>query len=91
MEGRTPSQAPLRAERTERGRERMAVRAGRVRIAIGSVGVVAAFSMADIAPYRIAFVAYLVLALVFQRIIAAAAGSHESSHPTPSELQLLCC
>jgi diguanylate cyclase (GGDEF)-like protein len=70
MEGRTPSQAPLRVERTERGRERMAVRAGRVRIAIGSVGVVAAFSMADIAPYRIAFVAYLVLALVFQRIIA---------------------
>ncbi len=54
----------------ERGRERMAVRAGRVRVALGAVGVVSAFTIAAIEPYRSAFIGYAALALVFQWAIA---------------------
>jgi diguanylate cyclase (GGDEF)-like protein len=54
----------------QRGRERMAVRAGRVRIAIGSVGALSCFLVASVEPYRVVYVAYLVIALAFQWAIA---------------------
>lgn len=53
-----------------RGRERMAVRAGRVRIAIGSVGVLSCLLVDSFAPYRAVFITYLVIALAFQWAIS---------------------
>lgn len=56
-----------RARRVDsRGRERMAVRAGRVRIAIGCVGALSGFLVESAMPYRFAFGAYLLIALAFQ-------------------------
>lgn len=65
-----PSRRPTGAWRSLRaegwGRDRMAVRAGRVRIAIGLVGVLAVFSMPELAAYRPVLGAYFAIALVFQ-------------------------
>jgi diguanylate cyclase (GGDEF)-like protein len=49
-----------------RGRERMAVRAGRVRIAIGCVGALSGFLVESAMPYRVVFGGYLLIALAFQ-------------------------
>lgn len=60
-----------RSRRVEsRGRERMAVRAGRVRIAIGCVGALSGFLVTSVVPFACVFVAYLVIALAFQWAIA---------------------
>jgi len=60
-----------RSRRTEpRGRERMAVRAGRVRIAISSVGALSGFLVESVHAYRLVFAVYLAIALGFQWAIA---------------------
>ncbi|MDD9934317.1 MAG: diguanylate cyclase [Myxococcales bacterium] len=52
-----------------RGRERTAVRAGRVRVALGLVGLLAGFYVPALQPYWWGFVAYAVLALLLQWVI----------------------
>jgi len=55
-----------RSRRVEsRGRERMAVRAGRVRIAIGVVGALSGFLVGAAQPFRSIFLAYLLIAVAF--------------------------
>jgi len=51
------------------GRERMARRAGRVRIALGLLGIGAGLFVQALAPYRAAFAGYIAVALLFQWMI----------------------
>ena len=63
----TKSERLSRSRRVEsRGRERMAVRAGRVRVAIGSVGALSGFLVGAAQPFRAVFLAYLLIAVAFQ-------------------------
>jgi diguanylate cyclase (GGDEF)-like protein len=52
-----------------RGRERSAARAGRVRIALAALGLGCALFLPALASYRLAFLGYLVLGLIFQWVI----------------------
>jgi diguanylate cyclase (GGDEF)-like protein len=52
-----------------RGRERIAARAGQLRIALGVLGVAAAWSVASLQRYLWVFAAYVVVAVLFQGMI----------------------
>jgi len=67
----TKPERTSRSRRVEaRGRERMAVRAGRVRIAISCVGALSGFVVQSAQPFRAVYVGYLLIALAFQWAIA---------------------